>query len=335
MVDMTRLDADLVLEGGGVKGIALAGAVAVLQERGYRFHKVAGTSAGAIVGSLIAAGATGQRLREIMDDVDYRGFRDPPLVGRLGPLGVALEIAVHKGWCRGDYFRAWLAEKLSEFGVKTFAQLELHDDESDPALHSVPDRAYRFVAMAADVTHGELVRLPWSYRGRFGLDPGEVHVADAVRASMAIPFFFRPMRCPDRIAGGKAWLVDGGVLSNFPIEVFDRTDGTVPRWPTFGIKLSARSTVNRINEIHGVVALSRAMLSTMAGFHDRIHIGREDVLARTIFVDTGDVHATDFDLSKEAARDLYERGRVAATAFLDGDSDHKGWDFEDYLRRYR
>jgi len=88
------LNADLVLEGGGVKGIALAGAVAVLEERGYRFHKVAGTSAGAIVGALVAAGAPGKRLREIMDDLDYHKFRDPSLVGRLGPLGVAAEICV-------------------------------------------------------------------------------------------------------------------------------------------------------------------------------------------------------------------------------------------------
>ena len=47
--------ADLVLEGGGVKGIALAGAVLALAERGYSFPRVAGTSAGAIVASLVAA----------------------------------------------------------------------------------------------------------------------------------------------------------------------------------------------------------------------------------------------------------------------------------------
>ena len=47
--------ADLVLEGGGVKGIALVGAISVLEERGYQFRRVAGTSAGAIVGALEAA----------------------------------------------------------------------------------------------------------------------------------------------------------------------------------------------------------------------------------------------------------------------------------------
>jgi hypothetical protein len=47
--------ADLVLEGGGVKCIAVVGSISVLEERGHQFRRVAGTSAGAIVGSLVAA----------------------------------------------------------------------------------------------------------------------------------------------------------------------------------------------------------------------------------------------------------------------------------------
>ena len=47
--------AGLVLEGGGVKGIALVGAISVLEERDYQFRRVAGTSVGAVVGSLVAA----------------------------------------------------------------------------------------------------------------------------------------------------------------------------------------------------------------------------------------------------------------------------------------
>jgi NTE family protein len=329
------LNADLVLEGGGVKGIALVGAVSVLEERGYTFHKVAGTSAGAIVGALVAAGAPGKRLREIMDDLDYRRFRDPPLLGRLGPLGIAAQVLLRKGWCRGDYLSSWLTEKLAEYQVKTFAQLRLDDAASDQALVQTPGRAYRFVAMASDLTHGELVRLPWSYRERFGLEPDKVPVAEAVRASMAIPYFFRPARCPDQINGGKAWLVDGGMLSNFPIDVFDRTDGAAPRWPTFGIKLSARPEVSQINKVEGIVSLSKAMLTTMMSFHDRLHIGQPSVLARTIFIDTDGVRATDFDMSSATADALYESGRAAATAFLDGDDRHQAWDFDQYIRTYR
>ena len=65
------MDCDLVLEGGGVRGIALVGAISVLQERGYRFHRIAGTSAGAIVAALTAADIPALRMRELMT-IDYR-----------------------------------------------------------------------------------------------------------------------------------------------------------------------------------------------------------------------------------------------------------------------
>ena len=61
---------------------------------------------------------------------------------------------------------------------------------------------------------------------------------------MSIPFFYEPVRFTGRDDQGKevqSYMVDGGMLSNFPIEVFDRTDGKPPRWPTFGIKLSAQA----------------------------------------------------------------------------------------------
>ena len=51
-----------MLEGGGVKGVGLVGAYAQLTEAGYEFHRIAGTSAGAIVGALIAAGMSPSEL---------------------------------------------------------------------------------------------------------------------------------------------------------------------------------------------------------------------------------------------------------------------------------
>jgi NTE family protein len=252
-----------------------------------------------------------------MDDLDYDNFRDPPRLGRLGLPGKVAEVVWHKGWCRGDYLRSWLAEKLGEFGVRTFADLPLDDDGADPALREDPDRAYRFVAMASDVTHGELVRLPWSYRERYGLEPDEVPVVDAVRASMAIPFFYRPARIPDqRFAGQTAWLVDGGILSNFPIDTFDRKDATAPRWPTLGIKLSSPATAAYRNNVRGIVSLSRAMLSTMAGFHDRLSLARFNPLANTIFVPADGISSTDFGIKKKTAEMLYQQGRTAAERFL-------------------
>ncbi|WP_218577338.1 patatin-like phospholipase family protein [Phytohabitans rumicis] len=254
------MNADLVLEGGGVKGIALAGAVSVLEERGYTFPKVAGTSAGSIVGSLVAAGVRAKRLREMMDDLDYKRFRDRPWYAPTG-LGFASQVLLRQGWCKGDYLRSWLDEKLGEAEVKTFEHLPLVDDQPDPALAQRPGRGYRFVAMASDLTNGMLAHLPWDYPDRFGRDPDTVPVVEAVRASTAIPYYFRPAKCPDPRNGGDVWMVDGGMLSNFPINVFDRADRE-PRWPTFGIRLSR----SRVNRIRGVVSLSKAH----AGHDDRL-----------------------------------------------------------------
>ena len=64
------LKIDAVFEGGGVKGIGLVGAVAVTEERGYQFENLAGTSAGAIVAALIAAGYKSDKLKEIIENLD-------------------------------------------------------------------------------------------------------------------------------------------------------------------------------------------------------------------------------------------------------------------------
>src|SRR5262249_61164603 len=83
--------ADLVCEGGGVRGIGLVGAVHALAAAGYEFPRVAGSSAGAIVASLVAAlqhaGEPLSRLAEIMRTIDYRKLLDPSLIGRLPVIG--------------------------------------------------------------------------------------------------------------------------------------------------------------------------------------------------------------------------------------------------------
>jgi NTE family protein len=325
------LRADLVLEGGGVKGIALVGALAVLEERGYRFSRIAGTSAGAIVGALTAARMPTARMTKIMQTLDYRRFQDAQGLARLGRAGQVAALVLTNGIYGGDYLRGWLAEQLEDAGVVTFR--DLRGDDPDTSL--APERDYRLVVMASDVTQGALRRLPWDY-GRYGRVADEVAVVDAVRASMSIPFFYRPVKLEDRRSGRTCWLVDGGMLSNFPVEVFDRTDRQRPRWPTFGIKLSDRPSPDVVaHEVRGLLSLTKAMVGTMTGFHDRLHLEGDDVVARTIFIDTGNVRATDFHLERSAQEELYARGRRAAEKFLDGGDGREAWSFGSYLERFR
>lgn len=329
VVQLTQ-QVDLVLEGGGVKGIALVGVLSVLEERGYRFQRVAGTSAGAIVGALVAAGMPTDEMATIMQELDYRRFRDSRGLARLPVVGQPLALVASNGIYRGDYLHAWLDELLAERGVKTFAQLR----GNDPGTSLPPERDYRLVVMASDLTQGALRRLPWDY-DRYGCKADEVAVADAVRASMSIPFFYRPVKLRDRRTNRLCWLVDGGMLSNFPVACFDRTDGQRPRWPTLGIKLSDRPADGAAAfNVRGVFSMTRAMAGTLMSFYDRLHLDADEVVARTIFVDTQGVRATDFGLDKATQQRLYDNGRTAAEKFLDGGDGREPWDFQTYLQRH-
>jgi len=318
--------ADLVLEGGGVKGIALVGAISVLQERGYEFRRVAGTSAGAIVGSLVAANAGAAELEEIMRGVDYRRFQDGPRWKDLF-VGKAAALMFQQGIYEGQFVKDWLGEKLAGLGVRTFADLRYEDSERPPD----PECAYRLMVMACDISQGCLRRLPWEY-GDYGLSHADQRVADAVRASVSIPFFYKPARLTGA-DGRDCWLMDGAVLSRFPIGVFDVRPGLEPRWPTFGIKLGAAA--GPASEVHGMKTMSWAMLNTMTGFYDRMDIDDAAAAARTIVIDTGTVRATDFDLDRDTQDLLFHRGREAAVKFLDGVPGQGGWDWEAYKRMYR
>ena len=88
-----------------------------------------------------------------------------------------------------------------------------------------------------------------------------------------------------------------------------------PRWPTFGIKLSAAP--GTVSEVHDTVSMSWAMLNTMTGFL-RPDAHRRGGRRRTIVIDTGTVRAADFGLDREAQDLLFRKGREAPLEFLDG-----------------
>jgi NTE family protein len=326
---------DIVLEGGGVKGIALAGAVLPLGRAGYSFARVAGTSAGAIVGAVLAAmqqrDEPVDRLEDIALTLDYRKFRDHGFPGNVVPgwgpleyLGDAVDVAVHDGAYKGDHLRQWVAGVLGDFGVHTFGDLRLADPGADGAMH----HRYRLVVIASDVSRRRMVRLPWDY-GDYGLDPDEQSVADAVRASASVPYLFEPVQMRGR--AGTATLVDGGLVSNYPISVFDRLDGRPPRWPTIGVRLDALGLGRAVPvaPVRHPVDMGIALVETAIEACQAEHVLDPCNVARSIAVDTADVPAFDFDITRAEKEQLLRRGRRAAERFL------TTWDFEAWLRRCR
>ena len=331
-----ELKADLVLSGGGVKGIGLVGAVVALMEAGYAIQRVSGTSAGSVVGAILAAGSQGSdqltpdEVKQLAMTVPYRKFLDPTPITGIPLLGPAWGVLGEEGIYKGDFAHDWISSQLANLGVRTFGDLAVDDD------HLLPERRYKLVVTVADVTTGQMVRLPWDYRRLYGLDPDEQPVADAVRASMSIPFFFRPVKLKSA-DGMTSTLVDGGLLSNFPIDSFARIDNKLPRWPTFGVTVLPNLPQGNDKLIPGLAplrwvggspALLEDLVTTMIVGHDQAYLNQPWVSVRAIRVDSTDVGFLDFKISQKQMDALYVRGHQAAETFL------SYWNWEDYRKRY-
>jgi NTE family protein len=310
---------DLVFEGGGVRGIALVGAYSVLEERGYEPQNMAGASAGAIVAALIAAGYTAAELREIIAGLDYDRFKDEAWEDRVPLAGASLSVLKDLGIYEGEAFMEWMRGLLEARGKRTFGDLVRREDV---------ELKYRYKAqvIASDVTEQRLLVLPRD-APKLGVEnPDDLSVALAVRMSMSIPIFFEPVRFANPQTGREHLIVDGGMLSNFPVWLFDAEE---PQWPTFGLKLIQKDAKAPLagdlpppdpprRGVALVIDYLRSLVDTMMAAHDRLYI-EESEFGRTIAIDTLGVGTTEFDLSAQRALALFESGRTAAEEFLEQD----------------
>ena len=120
----SRWPVDLVLEGGGVKGIALAGALAVLEERGYEPRSLAGASAGAIAATLYAAGYSAEELHRELAQIPFQDFLDESLADRIPLIGKGASVLFDHGVYEGEAFLEWMRTMHARKGVSTFGELK-------------------------------------------------------------------------------------------------------------------------------------------------------------------------------------------------------------------
>ena len=322
------LRADLVFEGGGVKGIALAGAYRELSDRGYQPECLAGTSAGAITAALMAVGYSGPELEDIvLHRMHFPDFEDHVFLDDFGKPGAVAEFLLHRGMHSGDYFLQWIRAMLQAKGKTKFGDLR-----NPPG--SAANRQYRLQVIASDITARTMLVLPRD-AAQLGIDdPDELEIAQAVRMSMSIPVFFEPVVFKNPKTGLDHVIVDGGLLSNYPLWLFDCPAGTPPQFPTFGMTLvpsgqPAPLQPEAEQPVSGSdVAFLKAIVSTMLEGRDRFYIDA-DSFARTIPIPTLGITTTDFDITPAQAQALFDSGKAAAAEFL------KTWDFEAYKKRFR
>lgn len=315
--------ADIVLEGGGVRGIGHVGALCIAEQLGYRWRHIAGTSAGAFVAALLAADYSAQELYHMLKyEVDFKRFAQEAGLNALLPVQ-AFHLLRYGGMHSGNYIENFIREKLQARDIQSFKDLVVRPLESKTS----PFR-YRLTVIASDISNGCLLRLPQNMH-KYGLDPDELDIARAVRMSASIPFFFLPIAQRQQ-NGNRGLIVDGGLLSNFPVSLFD-VPGQ-PRYPTFGLRLvdslPTPATPWPGNPTSNIIQISKALLKTMMSAHDRLYMD-DHTFVRTIAIPVEGISATQFNLSAAEADRLYQNGRKAAEQFF------TTWDFEAYKAAYR
>lgn len=322
---------NLVFEGGGVKGIAYVGALEVLNNLGVieKVERVGGTSAGAINAVLVGLGYTLDETKDIMWSLDFNKFMDDS----WGFIQDTKRLIEEFGWYKGDFFRDWIArliEQKTGNAESTFADIE--DLKSSRKFKSLYFMATNLSTRFSEVFSAE--------------HTPAACIADAVRKSMSIPLFFAAKR--NNL--GDVY-VDGGVLDNYPVKLFDRkkyvspAKSIIPDYyktinknlglngrtgsqyvfnkETLGFRLDSKDEISMFKDhkapkhikIDNFFDYTWGLIETIMQAQDNSHLHNDD-WERTIYIDTKGVGTTDFSINSEKKNALVLSGKDGAEQFF-------------------
>ncbi|MBV8859216.1 MAG: patatin-like phospholipase family protein [Acidobacteria bacterium] len=292
---------NLVFEGGGVKGVAYGGALEILEQSQItpQIERVAGTSAGAITATLVSLGYTAAEFIDIMMSIDFKKFEDG------SDLGGPVRLIEHYGWFKGDYFlnlmESYIQQKAGD-GRATFRDLAARGGFKELHVFGT-DLSQQAVQQFSEQT------------------TPDVAVADAVRISMSIPFFFEAR---DYANGAYC---DGGVLNNYPISAFDEqytaedpeTGHTMlhrtPNAETLGFHLD-NFDQPKSRPIDDLSRFAGSVFDALLDIQDILLKTNPGDERRSVFINDLGVKTTDFGLSDQLKQELIAQGRVATSKYL-------------------
>jgi NTE family protein len=308
----------LVLEGGGVKGSALVGGLKKLEEEGVQITGYAGVSAGSIVAALHAVGYPADELRAIMTKKSFLDFLDGfrsnfdlramlyefPKVSLKNPLKVlallrfsfkhkvfalARKIYNEKGLYDGKAFYEWIKKLIEARGPKdpngrvTFGKMKLAGKDIRILAANLARRKYeRFDA----TTYADM------------------ELADAVRASMAIPLFFKPFPYSHN------YFVDGGIVSNFPAWLFAKESQEMGI-PIVGFRLEGEN----YRKVDAFGEYCSALFNTIfEGANEIQNFNLQNI--HPISIDTKSYSTLDFNIKEEDKEFLYMLGYHSVSSYI-------------------
>lgn len=195
----------LVLSGGGAKGMAHIGVIRVLEENNIPIDYISGTSIGAIVGGLYAAGYSTEDMEELFKSDDFyfwstgkiqKDYRYYFKVPEEDPAWIKIQLAKKE-----DKVKLLPPTNIIPEEQMDFAFMELLAATNAASKYNFDSLMIPFLCVATDVNKSEPKILR---KGDLGA---------AIRASMTVPLYFKPIEIDGEL------LFDGGLVNNFPQDI--------------------------------------------------------------------------------------------------------------------
>lgn len=308
---MSYIFRNYVFEGGGVKGLAYVGALKVMEEKGihHQIQRVAGASAGAICALLVALNYTSDEIKEKLWTLNFKNFMDSD----WGVIQDTARLLKEYGWYKGDFFKSWIEAIIEE---RTGSK-----DTTFSDLHQGSYRDITFIGTNLSTHYSEL----------FSYDTTpDMKLSEALRITMSIPFFFKAVQRNKQI------YVDGGLLMNYPIKVFDREsyveahhlkrsyydkaneDADNPyvyNKETLGFRLDSRGEIAVLQDhasptshkIDNFFDYMSNIITTVIEAQTNNHLHSDD-WHRTVYINSLGIKTTDFDLTETDKENLIQSG---------------------------
>jgi NTE family protein len=320
---------NLVLEGGGVRGLAYAGVLNVLEQKGVlqQIEKVGGSSAGSIAGMMICIGYTAEEIDSIMIELPVQRFND----GKGGLVGKYKRFRNDFGIYRGRVFEKWLEELVeNKTGDPHLSFARLHQ------LH-LSNRTYKdFYCTGTNLSKQQLEIFSYTHSP-------DMPIALAVRISGGVPLYFEPVALDNQLKKIKKsdtlsfvnYYVDGGMLSNYPISMFDTCENNTQNplfcqplkfnTQTIGIKLERPQQIDSLNnnsiiipayDINKLSEYLSAFTNLLMETLSRKYPNLENERGRTIYVSQGNISSRVKKTKEQDKLLLYENGVKAANEFF-------------------
>lgn len=321
---------NLVFEGGGTRGIAYAGAIKALEEKKIitPIQNVAGTSAGSIAALLIALNYNATEIDSIMRNVNINKFND----GKGGIFGKVKRMSKDFGVYKGDRLEDWLATLVA---YKT-----QNENLTFLQLHYLTQNNKIFKDLYCTGTNVTEQRLDiFSYQ-----HTPNMPIKTAVHISCSIPFYFEPVIIdssyhlitqPEK---GKSYTyyVDGGMISNYPINMFDTclitSDNPLTcnqvkfNTQTLGLKLERAEQIKNLKnnntsiapfQINNFKKYSFALTNLMMETLNRRYPNLENEQGRTIYINQGSMKVKIKQLSNAEMNTMFNNGAEAVNSFFE------------------